>query len=98
MAEEKARSNVVISAKNLVVDAVKGVGDILQAVINAVTGTLVTATFTQAMDPTTITPVGTFTLKETICLIMSALGCGVFVTGLVLLCMYLEGSAFNENG
>ncbi len=31
-----------------------------------VTGTLVTATFTQAMNPLTVTPVGTFTLKETI--------------------------------
>jgi len=35
-----------------------------------------------------------FTLKETICLIMSALGCAVFLAGLVLLCMYLEGSIF----
>lgn len=31
-----------------------------------VTGTRLTATFSQAMDPLTITPVGTFTLKETI--------------------------------
>ena len=31
-----------------------------------VTGTLVTATFSQAMDPSTVTPVGTFTLKQTI--------------------------------
>ena len=31
-----------------------------------VTGTLVTATFTLPMDPATITPVGTFTLKEAI--------------------------------
>lgn len=31
-----------------------------------VTGKLVTATFSQAMDPLTVTPVGTFTLKETI--------------------------------
>lgn len=30
------------------------------------TGTLVTATFNAAMDPATITPVGTFTLKKTI--------------------------------
>ena len=36
-----------------------------------------------------------FTLKETICLIMSALGCAVFLAGLVLLCMYLEGSIFS---
>mmetsp|Transcript_8455 Transcript_8455/g.18952 ORF Transcript_8455/g.18952 Transcript_8455/m.18952 type:complete len:208 (+) Transcript_8455:65-688(+) len=35
-----------------------------------------------------------FTLKETICLIMSALGCAVFLAGLIVLCMYLEGSAF----
>lgn len=35
-----------------------------------------------------------FTLKETLCLIMSALGCAVFLAGLVLLCMYLEGTAF----
>ncbi|KAL7536609.1 hypothetical protein ACHAXR_007279 [Thalassiosira sp. AJA248-18] len=33
-----------------------------------------------------------FTLKETIFLIMSALGCGVFLAGLILLCMYLAGS------
>ena len=33
-----------------------------------------------------------FTLKETLCLIMSALGCAVFLAGLVVLCMYLEGS------
>lgn len=31
-----------------------------------VTGTRLTATFSQAMDPLTITPVGTFTLKQTI--------------------------------
>ncbi|MDP2241613.1 MAG: ice-binding family protein [Burkholderiales bacterium] len=31
-----------------------------------VTGTLVTATFNETMNPLTITPVGTFTLKETI--------------------------------
>jgi len=36
-----------------------------------------------------------FTLKETICLIMSALGCAVFLAGLVVLCIYLEGSAFD---
>ncbi|KAL7531073.1 hypothetical protein ACHAWF_003618 [Thalassiosira exigua] len=39
-----------------------------------------------------------FTLKETLCLILSALGCAVFVTGLVLLCMFLEGSHFNNSG
>ena len=33
-----------------------------------------------------------FTLKETLCLTMSALGCAVFLAGLVVLCMYLEGS------
>lgn len=35
-----------------------------------------------------------FTVKETICLVMSALGCGVFLAGLVVLCLYLEGSLF----
>ncbi|KAL9190064.1 hypothetical protein ACHAXT_007275 [Thalassiosira profunda] len=39
-----------------------------------------------------------FTLKETICLVMSALGCAVFLAGLVVLCMYLEGSLFNNSG
>lgn len=38
-----------------------------------------------------------FTLKETICMVMSALGCAVFVTGLVFLCMFLEGSWFQES-
>lgn len=33
---------------------------------NVVTGTTLTATFTQAMDPATITPVGVFTLKQTV--------------------------------
>lgn len=37
-----------------------------------------------------------FTLKETICMVLSALGCGVFVTGLVFLCMFLEGSWFEQ--
>ena len=37
-----------------------------------------------------------FTLKETICMVMSALGCAVFVTGLVFLCMFLEGSWFQQ--
>ena len=37
-----------------------------------------------------------FTLKETICMVMSALGCAVFVTGLVFLCMFLEGSWFEQ--
>ena len=35
-----------------------------------------------------------FTVKETICLVMSALGCAVFLAGLVVLCLYLEGSLF----
>jgi len=39
-----------------------------------------------------------FTLKETICLILSALGCSVYCAGLVLLIMYLEGSIFNNSG
>ena len=38
-----------------------------------------------------------FTLKETICMVMSALGCAVFIAGLVFLCMFLEGSWFEEN-
>jgi hypothetical protein len=33
---------------------------------NIVTGSLLTATFSEAMNPLTITPLGTFTLKETI--------------------------------
>ena len=33
---------------------------------NVVTGSLLTATFSEAMNPLTITPLGTFTLKETI--------------------------------
>lgn len=35
-----------------------------------------------------------FTVKETICLVMSALGCAVFLAGLIVLCLYLEGSLF----
>ena len=38
-----------------------------------------------------------FTLKETVCMIMSLLGCLIFLVGLILLCMYLEGSIFNIN-
>mmetsp|Transcript_16295 Transcript_16295/g.28818 ORF Transcript_16295/g.28818 Transcript_16295/m.28818 type:complete len:198 (+) Transcript_16295:25-618(+) len=38
-----------------------------------------------------------FTLKETICLIMSALGCAVYLAGLIVLIMYLEGSLFNNS-
>ncbi len=38
----------------------------IAAANNTQTGKLVTATFSEAMDPTTITPVGVFTLKETI--------------------------------
>ena len=41
MTEE--RRNIVTSAKNLVVDAVKGVGDSLQAAVDTVSGTLVSA-------------------------------------------------------
>jgi len=37
-----------------------------------------------------------FTLKESICLVMSALGCAVFLAGLVVLCLYLEGSLFED--
>ena len=37
-----------------------------------------------------------FTLKESVCLALSALGCGVFLAGLVVLCLYLEGSTFEE--
>ena len=33
-----------------------------------------------------------FTLMETTCLVMSALGCAVFLAGLVALCLFLEGS------
>ena len=33
-----------------------------------------------------------FTLMETMCLVMSALGCAVFLAGLVALCLFLEGS------
>jgi hypothetical protein len=39
-----------------------------------------------------------FTLKETICMVMSALGCAVFVTGMVFLIMFLEGSWFENDG
>ena len=51
---------------------------------------------TQEYESTNICPCRClfFTLKETICLVMSALGCAVFLAGLILLCMYLEGSAF----
>lgn len=38
-----------------------------------------------------------FTVKETICMVLSALGCAVFLCGLILLCMYLEGSIFVDN-
>mmetsp|Transcript_13267 Transcript_13267/g.20641 ORF Transcript_13267/g.20641 Transcript_13267/m.20641 type:complete len:214 (+) Transcript_13267:51-692(+) len=37
-----------------------------------------------------------FTLKESICLVMSALGCAVFLAGLVVLCLYLEGTLFED--
>ena len=37
-----------------------------------------------------------FTVKESICLVMSALGCAVFFAGLVVLCLYLEGTLFAE--
>ncbi len=37
-----------------------------------------------------------FTVKETICMVLSALGCAVFLCGLILLIMYLEGSIFVE--
>jgi hypothetical protein len=37
-----------------------------------------------------------FTLKESICLVLSALGCAVFLAGLIVLCMYLEGSLFEN--
>lgn len=37
-----------------------------------------------------------FTLKETLCMVMSALGCAVFITGLVFLCLFLEGSWFQD--
>eukprot|EP00804_Cyclotella_cryptica_P026476 CCRYP_008131-RA/>CCRYP_008131-RA protein AED:0.42 eAED:0.42 QI:0/-1/0/1/-1/1/1/0/186 len=37
-----------------------------------------------------------FTLKETLCLVMSVLGCAVFFTGLVFLCLFLEGSWFEN--
>jgi len=36
-----------------------------------------------------------FTLKESICLGMSALGCAVFFAGLIALCLFLEGSYVN---
>lgn len=51
---------------------------------------------TQEYESTNICPCRClfFTLKETICLVLSALGCAVFLAGLILLCMYLEGSAF----
>lgn len=32
-----------------------------------------------------------FTLKETMCLVISALGCGMFCSGIIALCMYLAG-------
>jgi hypothetical protein len=37
-----------------------------------------------------------FTLKETVSMVMSALGCAVFVAGLVFLIMFLEGSWFEQ--
>mmetsp|Transcript_10446 Transcript_10446/g.17746 ORF Transcript_10446/g.17746 Transcript_10446/m.17746 type:complete len:208 (+) Transcript_10446:34-657(+) len=37
-----------------------------------------------------------FTVKESICLVMSALGCAVFLAGLVVLCLYLEGTLFED--
>lgn len=36
-----------------------------------------------------------FTLMETMCLVMSLLGCAVFLAGLVALCLFLEGSYVN---
>lgn len=38
-----------------------------------------------------------FTFKETICMVISAFGCAVFVVGLVFLCMFLEGSWFEQS-
>ena len=32
-----------------------------------------------------------FTMRETICLIISAMGCGVFLAGIISLCFYLSG-------
>ena len=37
-----------------------------------------------------------FTVKESICLVLSALGCAVFLAGLIVLCLYLEGSLFQN--
>ena len=36
-----------------------------------------------------------FTLKETICLVFSAMGCGLFLAGIIALCMYLAGGYFD---
>jgi hypothetical protein len=36
-----------------------------------------------------------FTLKETVCLVLSALGCGLFLAGIIALCMYLAGGYFD---
>ena len=36
-----------------------------------------------------------FTLKETMCLVLSALGCGLFLAGIIALCMYLAGGYFD---
>ena len=35
-----------------------------------------------------------FTLKEAIFLVISALGCGVFLAGIIALCLYLSGEYF----
>ena len=37
-----------------------------------------------------------FTLMETICLVLSALGCGFFLSGIIALCMYLAGGYFDD--
>ncbi len=39
-----------------------------------------------------------FTVKESICLVVSALGCAVFLAGLIFLCLYLEGTLFEREG
>mmetsp|Transcript_19601 Transcript_19601/g.27916 ORF Transcript_19601/g.27916 Transcript_19601/m.27916 type:complete len:196 (-) Transcript_19601:197-784(-) len=39
-----------------------------------------------------------FTVKESICLVVSALGCAVFLAGLIVLCLYLEGTLFERGG
>ncbi len=39
-----------------------------------------------------------FTVKESICLVVSALGCAVFLAGLIVLCLYLEGTLFEREG